>query len=182
METQQQEQPQIRSSPYQSPMNNYGSAILFMTNPEQELYKLELSLRSQILDKDGNPHKIGEPLLNDRGISAVLGQIQPIVNRVTIMSSLDTKREIPNLMDFLGDTLAKDLMLNAPNYELKPNDRDKVYFMVLASSFICMKRAATDSSLSDKKFWRGSVQEINTTVGNQQSKGILSRMGWGKNH
>lgn len=177
METQ---APQVRSTPYQSPMHNYGSSIMYLTNPEHELYKLELTLRSEILDTEGKPKKMGEPLMNEKGICAVIGIVQTIVNQVTVMSVLD-KREIPVLMDFLADTLAKDLMLNTGAYEMRKQDRDKVFFTVLTSAFICMKRA-TDEGLSDKKFWRGSVQEITSKIEGQQKKGgLLSRItGWGK--
>lgn len=172
--------PQIRSTPYQSPMHNFGGSIILMTNPEQELFKLELTLRSQILDKEGNPLPMGTPLMNNSGICAMIGELQTIVNQVTVMSSLD-KREIPMLMDFLSDTVAKDLMINSNRYGLHPSDRDKVYFSVLTAAFICMKRA-TSEGLNDKKFWRGSVQEISTNVNASQKRpGILSRIaGWGK--
>ena len=39
-ERDEEQQPsQIRSSPFQSPMYNYGSSIIFLTNPENELHK-----------------------------------------------------------------------------------------------------------------------------------------------
>lgn len=175
----QQAQVQIPSSPYQSPMSNYGSSILYLTNPENELYKLELTLRSQTLDKDGHTVQIGTPKMNEEGISAVMGVLQVVINQITIMSNLDAKREIPNLMDFLGDTMAKDILLNAKRYGLNQHDKDKVYFAVLAGAYICMKRA-TETGLSDKKFWRGSVQEISTKVEQpNKSGGILSRL-WNK--
>lgn len=175
-----QEQQQVRmGSAYQSPMYNFGSSIILLTNPEQELYKLELTLRSQILDKDGRAQNMGQPLMNDEGICAVMGTIQTIVNQVTVMSNLD-KHEIPALMDFLGDTLAKDLMINSVAYKLNPHNRDRVYFAVLAAAFICMKRAYEEG---DKRFWKGSVQEMNIKQeASQQQRGILSRIsGWGKN-
>lgn len=180
-EMQQQQAPQIRSTPYQSPMGLYGSSILYLTNPENELYKLELTLRGQVVDKDGNVKQTGPALMNEQGICSIIGELQTIVNQVTVMSALD-KREIPVLMEFLADTVAKDLMLNSGRYELDAHDRDKVFFCILTSGFICMKRA-TSEGLSDKKFWRGSVQEITSKVeGNTGKKGgILSRLtGWGR--
>lgn len=170
------EQPQIKSTPYQSPMYNYSSAIMFLTNPQDEVFKLELTLRNQIPDKDGNPRQVGKPLLNDEGICAIIGMIQVVVNQVTIMSNL-SKNEVPSLIDFLADTLAKDLMINCQRYDLNPHDRDKVFFSVLSAAYICMKRAYEEG---DKRFWKGSVQEINTNVISGQKKGLLSRLtGWG---
>lgn len=176
-----QEPPQIKTTPYQSPMGLYGSSILYLTNPESELYKLELTLRGQIVDKEGNLKQAGSALMNEEGICSVIGELQTIVNQVTVMSALD-KKEIPMIMEFLADTVAKDLMINGIRYNLNPHDRDKVFFCILVSGFICMKRATTEG-LSDKKFWRGSVQEITSKLegSNSGKKGILSRlMGWGK--
>ena len=165
---------QAQQLAYQSPMYQYGSSIMFLTNPENELYKLELTLRGMKPDKEGEPTPVGDPLLSDSGVSAIVGLTQTIVNQVTIMSSL-SKQDIATIMDFLGDTLAKDLMVNRIPYEINStSSRDKIYFSTLSSAFICMKRAQEDV-INDKKFWRGSVQEIhNKMESNQKSSGILS--------
>lgn len=170
-----QEQPQIQATPYMSPMQMYGSSILQLTNPETEIWKLELTLKGKYLDKEGTEQQLGSPLMNNEGIASMVGQLQTIVNQVTIMSSLD-KNEIPSMMQFLSDTISKDLMMNSKRYALRETDRDKVFFSVLSAAFICMKRAASEQ-LSDKKFWRGSVQEINTKIDSgNNSKGVFSRL------
>jgi hypothetical protein len=83
-------------------------------------------------------------------------------------------------MDFLADTLAKDLMVNRIKYEIKTaSARDKIFFTVLSSSFICMKRAYKEG---EKRFWKGSQQEITTRhEGPQNNKGVMSKLGsWGR--
>jgi hypothetical protein len=180
METQNLEQPpQIRSTPYSSPMHNYGGSILLLTNPQNLLYKMELTLRSMIEDGDGNLTKVGEPLLNDLGISSVIGIVESIVNQDTVMSNL-TKEDIEALRNFLADTLAKDLMINRIKYAIKTvSARDKIFFTVVSTSYICMRRAFEGD---DKKFWKGSQQEITTRHEGLQSKGgLISKLsGWGK--
>ena len=166
-----------RMLPYQSPMSQYGGSILILTNPENELHKMELTLRNIYEDAEGNQKLVGDPLLNDKGINSVMGLVQTIVNQVTVMSDLK-EREIPMLIDFLADTLAKDLMLNRVNYEIKSSSaRDKIFFTTLASSFICLKRAAEGS---DKRFWKGSQMEITNTVKNDNQRGgaLQNIMGW----
>jgi len=172
------QQPQIRSSPYQSPMHNFGSSIILLTNPENELYKMELTLRSMVVDGEGNPNAVGTPLMNELGISSVIGIVQSIVNQVTIMSNL-SKHEVPMLIDFLGDTLAKDLMMNRVSYEIgTASARDKIYFTSLSSAFICMKRAFEEG---DRRFWKGSQQEITTRIEGQQKRNAFTNMlGWKK--
>ncbi len=176
-----QQQQLLRTQPYQSPMYNFGSSIILLTNPESELRKMELTFRSMSTDKDGNPVPIPGvmPMMNEVGISSVVGQVQAIVSQVTIMSSLN-KMEIPAIMGLMGDSLAKDLMINSKKYGIeKKQDRDKIYDTALIRAFIAMKRAF-DEGLNDKKFWRGSVQEINTKVEQQGNKGGLLSSLWKK--
>lgn len=172
-----QDQAGLSSLPFSSPMQQYGSSILQLTNPEGEIYKMELTLRSQILDKDGNPQPIGEPLMNDEGISSVIGQVQAVVNQVTIMSNFQDK-DLPLLIDFLGDTLAKDLMMNRLKYRITtPAARDKVYFAALSTAYVTLKRAVNNG---ERGFWKGSQQDIRQFIDTgSQSKGILGMLGWG---
>lgn len=166
---------------FSSPINNYAGTIITMTNPEDELYKLELTLRNNILDRDGNAKRAGEPLMNEEGISAVVGLVQSIVNRVTIMSNLKDQ-EIRMLMDVMADTLARDLMMNRVVYGIKTGvSRDRIYSSALMTGFITMKRAFEEG---DRRFWKGSQQEITTRVeGGQRQKGLFNKIGqglWGK--
>jgi len=169
----------MKAGPYLSPMNTYGGSIITLTNPQDELHKMELTLRSMSVDKNGNQTQVGDPLMNELGINSVIGMAQTILSRVTIMSDLN-KNEIPMLIDFLGDTLAKDLMMGRIKYEIETaTARDKIYFTVLTSTFICMKRAFESG---DRRFWKGSQQDITHRIeNNQQRPSMMSRMfGWGK--
>lgn len=158
-------------------MHTLGGSIILLTNPENELYKLELTLRG-LSDVRGQIVKAGEQLLNEEGVRSVLGQAQSVINRITVMSDLEDL-EIQNLMDFLADTLAKDIMLNRVKYEIvNPSARDRIYSEVLISCFICMKRA---NEGGERSFWKGSQQEITTNIGGMPKKqGLLSKFtGWG---
>lgn len=158
--------PQVRSTPYQSPMYNYGSGIVTLTNPRQLLHDLDLKLRGK-REIDGKPVDVGDPLMNDEGVNSVLGQVESIVNQVTVMGNLKDE-EIKGLMDFLADTLAKDLMMNRVKYQIIfPSARDRIYFAALTTAFITMKRAFEEG---DRRFWKGSVQEVRTTVENPSKK------------
>jgi hypothetical protein len=176
MEEQQSEGPVIKSSPYQSPMYNFGGSIILLTNPENELFKMELTLKNLRVDSKGNALTAGEALMNDLGVSSVIGQVQAIVNQVTVMSNLN-KLEVPMIMDFLGDSLAKDLMINRKKYAIIDGARDKIYYTALTSAFICMKRAFEEG---EKRFWKGSQQEITTRTENQTQRGGVSLFPWGQ--
>jgi hypothetical protein len=151
-----------------------------LTNPDNELYKLELTLRNLYVSKDGTTTRAGEPLMNDVGVTSILGMTQSVVNQVTIMSNL-SKNDVPALMEFLYDTLSRDLMISRVEYGITTNGaRDKIFFSVLASAFICMKRAFEEG---DKRFWKGSQQDITHRVeqGGGQKTSLLSKvLGWNK--
>ena len=171
----QEEIEEQRPRPWVAPQNQLSSAITTLTNPQDDLYKIELSLRNCMLDKDGNPKPVGEPLLNELGISSVIGQLQGVLNQITSMSNLVKKDEVIMMVDFLADTLAKDLMMNKIAYDIKNiTARDKIYFMCLAPAYMHLNRAFEEG---EKRFWKGTVQEIKQTLNsNNQSPGFFSKL------
>lgn len=183
------EEQQQKSIPYTSPYNVYGGSIINMTSTEEELHKMELTLRSKEEREDGSVVQIGDPLMNDYGIIRVMGQVRAVVKRDTIMNDFE-KKDIPMLIDFLGDTLAKDLMINRITYELgktnkdgvisySPSARDVVYFTVLSTAFIVINRGREGG---DRRFWKGTQQDIrHVQVMEGRSKGVLARLNpWSK--
>ena len=169
----------INTSPYQSPMHNFGSSIILLTSTDNELHKLELTLRSVQEDSEGNPVPLGKPLVNEKGISSIIGIAQAIINRHTIMSNLNDM-EVRMLMDFFADTLSRDLMVNRIAYDITDaSAREKIYWETLSSAFVTLKRGYKEG---DKKFWKGSTQEIRTSNdGGSQKKGLFSFLGnWSK--
>lgn len=174
------QQPQvIKTTPYQSPMYANDSNLIQMTSSEDELLKMELTFRNQMLDAEGNVKNMGqEPLMNDEGINSVIGQVQALVNKHSIMGNFDT--DIPNLITFLNDSIVRDLMMNRVTYGLTNSAaRDKIHMIALSTAYIVMKRGYKEG---DKRFWKGSTQEIKTTIeANPQSRGKLARaLGWGR--
>lgn len=174
----QMQMPEVRTSPYNAPMNSQGSAMILLTNPEDELRQLELTLRNEREDYQGKTQVIGEPLMNELGINAMLGSTRAIVNQVTILSNVDID-EVERLMVYFAESLAKDLMVNKVKYGIKtPSTRDKIYSSVILVAYICIKRAKDGD---DKRFWGKVVQEINSSANvPQQKKGLMDKIfGWG---
>jgi len=167
-------------SPYSSPMHTFGSSIILLTNPESSLYKMELTLRSMSLDAEGVPKRVGDPLLNDLGINSVIGVVQSVVSQVAIMSNF-SKDDIPMVLDYLADTLARDLMASRRVYGIEsPTVRDRVFFTVMTSAFVTLKRGFEEG---DRRFWKGSQQEIISRVESNSGggKGWLGKaLGLGK--
>jgi len=172
MEAQEQQQG-LKLNPYQNPMHNFGSSIVTLTNPENELKNMELAFRSQRQDISGEIKDYGDPLLNELGINSVVGQVQALASRNAIMGDID-KRNVPMLIDFLGDTLAKDLMLNRSKYKIKNvSARDKIFFQALATAFLVLRRGYEGG---DRRFWKGSQQDVRQTIVTEGQKGFLSKL------
>lgn len=179
-----EQQPQQKQIPWMPPINTYGGSIITMTDPSDELHQMELVFRNAIELENGELKILGEPLMNEVGITRIVGMVRSIVNRVTIMSDLN-KQDVPALINFLGDTLSRDLMVNRVAYEIgktttdgvkyyDPSARDTVFFNSLTTAYICMKRAFEGG---DRRFWKGSQQEIrHTTVQEGTKKSLLSKL------
>ena len=166
---------QFGQKDYLSPMQANQNSILILTNPENELFKLECTLKNVRIDVKGNPIQFNEPLMNELGVGSVLGQVQAIVSQITIMSNFEEKH-IMALINFLGDTLARDLMMSQEKYAIKNSyDRDKIYFESLTCAFVTMMRAFEQG---EKKFWKGSQQEITTRIegGKPANKGFFNNV------
>lgn len=158
------EVPMPQQAEYMSYNNQLSNSIVTLTNPDSSIYKLELSLRGQILDIDGNPKIIGKPLMNEDGINNVLCLTQSVVSQVTILSNL--QKEIPQLMLFLNDTLTQDLMMNRVKYDIRGvTDRTRIHSIVMNISYMTMRRAFEEG---DKRFWKGSQQNIRTEIVNTE--------------
>ena len=170
MDEQTAQQPKISPSYMAAPMHQYGSSILFLTNPQDEIFKMEACLRNVSVEDDGKVIHHGPPLMNENGISAVIGQVQSVVNQNTNMSDLD-KNDINSHIMYLTNYLARQLMINRKKYGINdPNDRDIIVQQAVQIAHITLKRALTGG---ERRFWKGSVQEIETRV-NQQKQGIGS--------
>ena len=155
-------------------MNMFGNSIILLTNPANYLYDMELKFRNVKMDGD-KVIPLGEPLMNEYGISSVIGLIETIISQNTIMGRLDD-REIESLRNFLADTLARDLIVNRIKYNISDmRTRDKIFFTAVASSFICMKRSWKGG---ERGFWKGSQTDIRHTV--TQEGGKRKFFGWGK--
>lgn len=150
--------------PYMTPMDSYGTAIIHMTDTDREIRELELTFKNQRVDENNEIIALGQPLMNDEGIRSVIGQIQSVVNRITIMSNLK-EYEISSLMEYVTDSLVKDLMMNREKYALRFENRTKIVSSSLTLIYNCLKRSQEGD---DKKFWKGSTQTIEHTSINKQ--------------
>jgi hypothetical protein len=169
---------QVGQSPYSSPISQFGSSIIMLTNPSDDLFELELKLKGLGENEKGVLVIIGERLVNDKGINEILSAARGLISQVTTLSNLEQK-DIDIHRDYLGDTMARLLMVNRIRYQMvyPESTRDMIYDYVIQKSVICMKRALMEG---ERRFWKGSQQEITMRNENKASQGgTLSKvMGW----
>jgi len=171
------EEEQIRPSMYQSPMYNYPG-ILMLTNPENDLHKMELTFRNMVEDENGQLKSVGEPLMNDQGIRSVMGQVQSLANQISVMSNF-SKDMIPVLMMNFGDTLIKDLMMNRVKYDIK-NSTDRCIILNIANNY-AYSTLLRGLEEGEKRFLGRAQQEIRNIVEQGKQKGAFSSiLGWNK--
>jgi len=170
--------PMPHGTAFQTPLDNLGSTILKLTNTEDEIRYLEMTLRGEYEDSEGTTIKFCDPMMNEIGITTIMRLVRSVVSRVTVMSNLD--REIPNLMGFLSENLIENLMLNSKRYGIKdPSTRSDISFIVQFQAFMAMRRAYKEG---DKRFLKGSTQDIRTQVTSDTKRGSLMSkfMNWNK--
>ena len=154
---------------YATPLQGYGGSIIKLTDPTDELYKLELAYRGMVEDENGNLKQVNTPMMNEVGITRTIGKVQSIVNQMTMFSNIEDNH-IMVLMEMLSDTLIRDLMINRKTYGIKDRTiRSDILFSAQSTAFLTLRRAWKGD---DKRFWGRVQQDIrmeNITSGGKKS-------------
>lgn len=160
--------------PFVNPMNNWNGSIETMTNPEGDLKKMELALRSIVMNSEGKVISQGEPLMNEIGINSILGQVQSVANQLAVMSNFNEKK-IDAIGSNFSNTIAIDLMINRLKYGIiNPSARTKISTIAGNYIHIALLRGLNEG---DRRFWKGSQQDIrHEVVQNMNKQGMFSKM------
>jgi len=156
---------QVPQVPYSNPMSNFGNSIILLTNPENAVFKLECKFRNIKVKDDGTVVNLGNPLMNEYGIAQVIGLVESIVNENSVWAWIEDRDEVNGLRNMFADTLAKDLMMNRLHYGIiDPTARQRIFTESVAFTHLCIKRAFKQG---ERKFWKGSQQDVRHTVSNE---------------
>jgi hypothetical protein len=121
-----------------------------------------------------------EPYLNDRGISAILAELESLLNYNTTLSNLDDKEVSRIIMGYGLANLRKSLYLNHKEWGLRLENATAVLFIVLYPVYLALKRGYMKG---DKEFLKGTIQSIvhqqDTTIhdSTRKSGGLRRRLG-----
>lgn len=161
-----------------SPRGAYGSSIIVLTDPSEDLFQIECVLRGIDYDKDGNIRKTGDPLMNDFGISRIIGLIKSRAHKIQVMGTAK-EDDINKTLKYIGDTIVIQLMINRKKFEINEADRTFVTTLILNYLDSLMKSAQDNGN---RIFWKGSTHE--TTIrseNNRENSGFFGKvLGWGK--
>jgi len=166
-------QDQAYASPYQVPQNMKDSTMIFMTNPEEELKKIELTLRGLYENDEGEIKRYGKELVNEHGIQAILGLIRSVVSQINIMGQ-EEGRDVNLIMLDYVDTLIKFLMTQRKEIGLSRANRDLVFILAKYPAYFSLRRSLNGG---ERQFWGKIQQEVKHVVeqSGNNGGGIFSR-------
>lgn len=179
-------QPGLMLPGMNSPLGLYGSAIQEMTNPSSLLDDVESVFRGERVNEKGELVSLGSRMMNEEGINSVMGKLRSLVNQTTVMSNL-SERQVYNHTIHLADILVQSLMINWRRYGIVNVDgtadrvtRTAIVTIACNAADVCMKRALFETGISDKRFWRGTTQEIAQNFNDRTNKGLIKGLFGGK--
>jgi hypothetical protein len=175
------ENQRFQGVPFMTPMHMNNSNIVYMTSTEEEINEFARTLRGQILDENGKVIQIEDPLLNDEGVRKIIGMARSVATRISVMSNYD-KEEIKDYMMRNGNALILLLMLGRNTYQIIGNSQAIRTLILEEFNNICHSTIKRGFQEGDKRFWKGSQQEIISRIETQQKKkGLLSSvLGWSR--
>jgi len=166
------ESPEVRMSPYMSPHDQNSSSILYLTGTVPELEKLSLDFQGLAKDDDDNLIRVGKPLCNQEGASKLVALVGSLANKHGILTHQDDQR-ISILMRGFSKTVCKSIMKNRCSWGIAEGDRDIILEMTTDLAFMVIQRGFKGG---DRGFWKGTQQEVRTSVETPQKGGMFSRL------
>jgi predicted hydrocarbon binding protein len=168
---------------YMTGQNNEINTLLSeLTNPEQDIYEVELSLKGVEIDENGNKKQVSEPLLNDKGVANMIKLMRSMVSRVMYMSNLE-EDQIRIMTQELGEQIVSDLVFHKVEYQIKDfNDMTTIRTIITYKAFES-GMAALENGF--RRFLKSGIVE--TTINTQgnpmkggKGGGLGSLLGFGK--
>jgi len=174
MEQQNDTSSSIPQMPMTYPTGMHSGNMVYMTNPDKELEKLEQNFRGYHWTQNGYVKRF-DARMNEQGIDKVVGLVRSLVNRITFMSNLDD-RKLMGLLEGMADTLVTVLMMNKEAFGIRSDDeRSAIFDQCMNLAMVSTLRAYKGD---DKRFWKGGVMELQYGVNNSQppkSGGLLGK-------
>jgi hypothetical protein len=154
---------------YMTDQSEINSLLAELTNPEQDIYEVELSLKGVEVNSKGEKIQVTEPLMNDKGVANMLRLMRAMVSRVMFMSNFDDE-QVRVLTRELGEEIVKDLVFHKVDYGIKDFTQ-----MTTIRTIVTYKAFESGMAALDNGFRRflksGIIETTINTQGNQLKSG-----------
>lgn len=173
---QQQQQEPMYYAPQPDVMSKLGNSVLELTNPQRLVYEIKLNLEGYQYNHEGELYRdeLTTPLLNEEGRRRVLGIIRSVVAQNSVMSHIESREDVNNIIMHLTDKLVTLLLMNRRTFGIKTReDASQILIYTLYPCWFTIMRCYKQG---EKDFLKGSVQEIIQGNKTPQNKGLFKRL------
>jgi len=117
------------------------AVLIEQLSPDKIIENIKLILEGSIRDEYGEIKKIGDPLMNQKGVNNLMISIRSVVNINTIMSAI-REEKINEFMIDLMDEIIDDLTLNWKEYDIKnKSNLDKIEGIIKRMAYPAFMRS-----------------------------------------
>ena len=172
----QQQQEQMYYAPNENMINRLGTSVLELTDPKDLIYQIKLNLENYEYNVDGELVKDinTPPLLNKEGQRRILGIIRSVVAQNSVMSHVETRSDVENIMEHLSSEIIKHLLVNRKEYRIKSReDAAQILVYILYPCYFTIMRCYKQG---EKSFLKGSVSEIIHGDKREKSIGLMKSL------
>lgn len=150
------------------------AAIISQTNPAKALKIIIEGFRGNILNADGDWERLGNPIMNEYGISRIASILIPFISDPIRLGNVE-ERNIRQLVLQIAEDIAIEIGINWREYGIRdPSYKDLVLDSCVALIMITLSR----STGGDDKKWFGKVV-VESISGNKlpqpKKEGVLEK-------
>lgn len=150
-----------------TPIDQFGSNVTRLTNPDRVVDDIENTLRGVKKIRGQHIRFREKPYMNETGINDVMSLVKSHVAQNTVLSNLDNQ-QISSIMKLLNYTLAKTLMIKRKKYDIESSeDRTMIMDIILVPCYICLRRSYEQG---ERRFLKGAVYENVMSYPEQSNK------------
>ena len=157
-----------RSSYANANNNEINTLLSELTDPEKDIYEVELSLKGIEIGSKGEKIKVNEPLLNDLGVANMIRLLRSMTSRIMYMSNLEDD-QIRIMTISLGDAIVKDLVFHKVEYEIKSDTAMSTIINIILYKAFESGMAALENGF--RRFLKSGIVETTINTQGNQIKG-----------
>ena len=115
--------------------------LVEQTNPSKIVDSIMLGLEGKEEVSPGQFKRVGEPVLNEEGLSKIRFQLRSLINQSTVLSHLELE-DVGRIAEQFGNNITDELTLNWKRYGIKDKAMlDSIHDAIVIPTFLALKRA-----------------------------------------